>query len=305
MNTTQRWSAALAVCVLGAGLFAWQRPPAGEPPSAAPAVQPAARPNAAMHARAPVRTQAPDAPAADEPPLSVQIDHLLATHKPLDAFRAYSLLADCAAFNANHDRVVFDPDEPAQGKPISMTGLRGLRDDEKRNEARLCAGMTERQRQSRLEYLAVAAHARVPGAVLAFVSEGPFGDPSALQTRPDDLLVKEWKSTANALLVDAAENADPTILDILRMQYASGSDVTDRNPVLAFRYGMALSMIYAEGFGKNDLMVKVTAQQAAQAAESADGFTPAQRAAELAAARRIADVIKARREAAEKSASHG
>jgi hypothetical protein len=305
MNTTQLWSAALAVCVLGAGLFAWQRPSAGEPPSAAPAVQPAARPNAAMHARAPVRIQAPDAPAADEPPLSVQVERLLATHKPRDAYDAYWLLADCAAFNANHDQLISDPDEPVQGKPISLTGLRGLRDDEKRQKAKLCSGMNERQRQSRLEYLAIAARARVPVATLVFVREGPFGDPSALQTRPDDPLVKEWKSTANALLVAAAEDAEPTVLDYLRMQYASGSDVIDRNPVLAFRYGMALSMMYAEGFGKIDFMVKMTAQQAAQAAESADGFTPAQRAAELAAARRIADVIKARREAAGKSASHG
>jgi hypothetical protein len=29
--------------------------------------------------------------------------------------------------------------------------------------------------------------------MVALVEEGPFGDPSALETRPDDPLVKEWK----------------------------------------------------------------------------------------------------------------
>ena len=76
--------------------------------------------------------------------------------------------------------------------------MRGMTEREKQHDARLCGPMTERERQARLDYLAIALEAGVRGAAEAFLEAGPFGDPSALQTRPDDPLVKEWKATARA-----------------------------------------------------------------------------------------------------------
>lgn len=51
--------------------------------------------------------------------------------------------------------------------------------------------MTERMRLSRFDYLAVAVKAGISGALIQMATEGPFGDSTALSTRPDDPLVQE------------------------------------------------------------------------------------------------------------------
>jgi hypothetical protein len=287
----------LAIGALAAGLFAWQRQPADAPAAQAPPPAQPAQDAARSAVRSAVRPQSMPA-LPDEPPLNVQVDRLLATHDPKDAYRAYWLVADCATFNQNHDRVIFDQEELKHWKRDSLPGFRTMTDDEKRHDAKLCSGMTERERQSRLDYLATAARAGVPGAAINFATEGPFGDPSALQTRPGDPLVQEWKATALAQLTRAAESdADLGAIRYLAGAYAIGSELTERNPLLSYRYFVASSLIDEDLIGPGP-MSRTLAEQREGMASTVQNFSPEQRAAELAAARRIADLARAQREAA-------
>jgi hypothetical protein len=284
----ERWMMGLMGVAIAAGLLAWtprdgdgqEAPAASSPPAARPAV-PMARP----------ARLAPAAVSNEDLPLNAQVERLLATHDPADAFRAYWLVADCAAFNADHDRLVFD-----QG---AQFGLRPVSEREKQRDARLCGPMTERERQARLDYLAIALKAGVPGAATAFAEAGPFGDPSALKTRPDDPLVKEWKATARAQLARAADSGtDIGALHVWGTYNEVGSDITEKNPAVAYPYLLAIGLIQADLLGADDLLAKVYAPDSDLMTALAADLSPEQRAAGLAAARRIAGLAKEARQRA-------
>jgi hypothetical protein len=250
--------------------------------------------------------QAKDLPAAAEAPLNAQVERLLATRDPKDAYRAYWLVADCAAFNVHGDRIVFDDEDFKHPKPGFLPGFRGLSEVEKRHDASLCSGMTERERQSRLDYLAIAAKSGVSGAAVNFAVEGPFGDPSALQTRPGDPLVQAWRATASAQLTQAAEaGVDLGAIQYLAQEYGNGTVLGAKNPLLAYRYFAAWSFIQEDLLGPANSFVRILADNREQMAGTMQDVSPEQRAAELAAARRIADLAKARREQARKAAPGG
>jgi hypothetical protein len=252
----------------------------------------------------PIPVQAPALPAAaNEPPLNVQVERLLATRKPEDAYRAYRLVADCASFNLNQDRIIFDEEEVKHPKPGALPGFRAMTEEEKHHDARLCSGMTERERQSRLDYLAIAARAGVSGAAVNFATEGPFGDPSALQTRPGDPLVQAWQATASAQLTQAAEvDADVSAIQYLWQAHADGAVLGAKNPLLAYRYFAAWSYIEEDLLGAANPLAKNLASHREQMGGTMQDANPERRAAELAAARRIADLAKAQREQARKAA---
>jgi hypothetical protein len=119
-----------------------------------------------------------------------------------------------------------------------------MTDAERNDQVALCSGMTERIRTSRLDHLALAAKAGVTGADSAFLLEGPFGDPSALVSRPSDPLVMAWKQQAITQLTTQAVNADVASLANLYHGYLNGSSVVEKNPELALTYGRALREIY-------------------------------------------------------------
>ncbi|MFK3736672.1 hypothetical protein [Massilia sp. TN1-12] len=289
LDRLDRWLlGTLAAGIVAAGWFARRddATPAEVRPAAPPSVQ---RPLSPAQAPAPARSSLP-VPADTPPNQRIQVERLLASHDPHDAFAAYELVARCAAFNVEHDAPVFDEEELKHWKGDTVPGFRGMTAPEKEREARVCDGMTERERQSRLDYLAIAAAADVPGAAIAYAREGPFGDPSALETRPDDPLVKEWKTRAAGQLAQAAEmDADLSALAYLAGENFNGSGLTARDPLLAYRYTTAMAMIYADMFGPNHPMARMN--------DEAD-LTPAQRDAEQAAARRIADRARERRKQA-------
>jgi hypothetical protein len=162
-------------------------------------------------------------------PLGQQIDSLIASGKPEDAFKAYILVNNCLMF-AEWGEIPF----------FHFPDKREMTAQEKQEQAELCSGMTQRIKMNRLHHLTIAARARVPGADGAFLEEGPFGDPSALVSRPDDPLVKEWKQTAIELLTAQARNADWGSAAILLQQYSAGSAVVEKNPTLALTYLLAL-----------------------------------------------------------------
>jgi hypothetical protein len=245
------------------------------------------------------RTQAPSPVPAGEPSLQAQIDRLLATHDPRDAYRAYRLVADCAAFNANGDRIIFDEQELARPKRDALPGFRAMSEGEKRHDTQLCAGMTERERQNRLDYLAIAARAGVPGAAVDFAGEGPFGDKSALATRPDDPLVKEWKATARAQLSQAAESGtDSGALQVMASDSLNGIDFNDGKVALTYRYRLAWGLIESDLIGPDNPISKIYAAGSDLMNNTGADLTPQQRADELEAAQAIAERARAARKRA-------
>ena len=115
---------------------------------------------------------------------------------------------------------------------------------EKAAQQQLCAGLTQRQREDRLGYLATAAKAGVPGAATLFLSEGPFGDRSALRDRPDDPLVQAWKRQAIAQLTAQADEAELSSVATLMMVYLRDGEVVQKDAPQAYGYLLALRLVY-------------------------------------------------------------
>jgi len=218
--------------------------------------------------------------------LSAHVASLLASHDPHDAYAAYMLVSSCAWFNRRHDLDVRDG---------AASARRSLNADERRNMTRMCGAMTERERLARLDYLTTAVKAGVAGAAWMYAAEGPFGDPSALTTRPDDPLVREWKATAASQLDTAAEAGDTTALMLWGMQKLGGSDLTDRDPVQGYGYLLAVGLIGAELAQPGDPSPQMFAEGSGLLTALGGQLTLAQRAAALTEARRIAAAAKARR----------
>jgi hypothetical protein len=164
--------------------------------------------------------------------LSDQVDRLIATRDPNDALDAYRLVQDCIDFEKWGNIPFFGFPHPRE-----MTG------EEKNGEMRLCSGLTERMKTSRLDHLAYAAKNGAQGADVTFFVEGPFGDRSALDSRPDDPLVMEWKKQAIAQLTENAGNGNHASLTVLANEYETSSGVAENNPSLALTYAFAARKI--------------------------------------------------------------
>lgn len=188
-------------------------------------------------------------------PLSEQVDQLIASGKAEDAFEAYRRVAACMAV------------ENWQAREISADG---------------CVGLTERLKMSRLDYLAIAARAGVPGAAVDFFEEGPFGDTSALQSRADDPLVQAWKKQAVGQLTTQAAGGNFDSLMLLDIAYRRGGDVVEKNAVLALGYAYSLRKIY------QDIGLYTDAYDDKHLRQMENGMTQDQIASATAAANEIA-----------------
>lgn len=224
--------------------------------------------------------------------LSAHVAGLLASHDPYHAYAAYTLVSGCSSFNRRHDLEVHDS---------KLGTKRAMNAGERRDMTRMCGEMTERERLARLDYLATAVKAGVPGAAWMHAVEGPFGDPGALTTRPDDPLVREWKATAASQLDTAAEAGDTTALMLWGMQKLTGSDLTDKRPVQGYGYLVAVGLIDAEVAQPGDRSPQLFAEGSGLLTALGGQLTQEQRAAALIEARRIAAAAKARRERSNKS----
>jgi hypothetical protein len=278
-----------ALALIGAAM--WEQPDETFTVAAPAAPTPSAH---AQHvAPAPTTTPA-GAPSAS---LAEQVDALIATRDPQKAWQAYRLLADCTSFNRDGDRLIFEEEGPHPKNDGALPGFRAMTEPEKRRDAVLCAGMTERMRQSRIDYLTSAARAGIPGAAIAQVSEGPFGDRSALKTRPDDPLVQAWKTQVQEQLARIAEEqADVGVLSYLSAMRTVGSDVFDKDPALAYRYGVAMGLIMQELVGADNELARLYRADGSLMENAASTLTMQERAAQLAQAQHIADTARARRQ---------
>lgn len=294
---------ALSAAVLMTALLTWHDNGGGLPQAVAVSLPPS--PTRAIASTQPATKQSALSVLPDEVPLTEQIDRLMATHDPENAFRAYALLSECNEFNRDHDRLIFDVAEAMKpAKPGYVRGLRGMSEREKQRDTKLCGAMTERQRQSRLDYLAIAAKAGVSGSATTFAEAGPFGDPSALKTRPGDPLVQEWMALAKAQLISAAEaGTDMSAISYLAANY-NGSDLFEKNLLLAYRYNIAMGLIYAEIVGPQDPTSKVMVKESEQLIAMVKDYSPEERAAELIAAQRIVDNLRTQQNRARDQRPH-
>lgn len=176
-------------------------------------------------------------PVADAAPVPVtlaqQLERLGASGKPEDAYAAFNLLDDC---------IIFQRESRLPGMELELG--REMTVEEKAAQQQLCAGLTQRQREDRLGYLATAAKAGVPGAATLFLSEGPFGDRSALRNRPDDPLVQAWKRQAIDQLTAQADAADLASVATLMMAYLRDGEVVQKDAPQAYGYLLALRQVY-------------------------------------------------------------
>jgi hypothetical protein len=297
MRVDKRFLVTTTVVAIAAGLLGWQSSGSGTANAGDVSARTAARPPAAPAQGA--KTRLTRAAPSDEVSLTQQVDGLMVTHDPAKAYLAYRLLADCAEFNKEHDRLTFDQAVLKKPKPGYLPGFRGLTEREKLDETKLCNGMTERERQIRLDYLAIAAKAGVTAAAVAFAQEGPFGDPTALTTRPSDPLVREWKALAIAQLTSAAEAGGELLaMNYLIGQYGSGSDIAEKNLPLTYRYELAMGLIYRDLVGPGIGLPKLFAEDSEMMIAAAKELSPEERAAQVDAARRIAGIASDKRKRA-------
>lgn len=283
------WQLRLFASVLSAAAIALLWPNSAHQPSepappgtitAAPAPAPAPQP--ASVAAPP----APPAPAS----LAEQVERPRAARTPASLFRAYQLLAECDQFNRLHDRLIVEP-AGMRRTPGDSALMRTMTAGEKDSAAQLCGPMTERMRLSRLDDLSAAAQAGLAEAAIAFATEGPFGDRSALTTRPNDPLVQAWKAQATAQLRHSADDqGDIGSVHFLLAEYGGGSELSEKDPALAYRYALAMNAIMEKLFQDPGGFARVYGPDSELARTAAASLTPAQRAAEQAEAERIARI---------------
>jgi hypothetical protein len=159
------------------------------------------------------------------PDLSGHIQQALASGTPEGALHAYALIRAC-----------MDGGPQAQTMPVILRGAAVPSQDE-------CSGLTETQKRDRLSYLERALQANVRGAAVAALREGPFGDWSALQTRPDDPLVRDWQRKVSAALIAQAEQGDTLSLSVAAADGAAMRYLPDIGPVRALAYMLALARL--------------------------------------------------------------
>jgi hypothetical protein len=267
-----KWKAVVPACaalglvvvlVLPLGLPVWRPVPPAVTASAPPAV------GAAAGAAGPAWLSDLGAPPlAHEPPpaepLARRIERLAASGDPRDAYRAWWLLHACVVFERTGrlpEREGTDAD--------AFAGQLG-------DPAHACASLNERMKMARIDHLERAARAGVDGALAELVEEGPFGDPTALTTRPDDPLVKAWKERVNGMLNEQAEEGYWASLYQLFTGFWFGHPAIAADRQSALAYGMAL----------RDIMVKLDGVPEQQAIpfngpfldEIGAGLTPDQKA---------------------------
>jgi hypothetical protein len=164
-------------------------------------------------------------------PLAQRVDRLAASGDARDAYRAWWLLHACVVFERTGRLPERDGNEP----------------DTLADPAHACATLNERTKMARIDHLERAARAGVDGALAELVEEGPFGDPTALTTRPDDPLVKEWKARVNGMLSARAEDGYWSSLYQLFTGFWFGHPAIAADRQSALAYGIAL----------RDIMVKL------------------------------------------------
>ena len=209
-------------------LVYWPAPDGGAPESVA-----SAAPGRSLESYLSIDASVPAAEMPVVVSLAQRLERLGASGRAEDAYAAFNLIDDC---------IVFQRESRLPGMEFELG--REMTAEEKAAQQQLCGGLTQRQREDRLGYLATAAQGGVPGAATLFLSEGPFGDRSALRNRPDDPLVQAWKRQAIAQLTAQADEAELSSVSTLMMAYLRDGEVVRKDASQAYGYLLALRQVY-------------------------------------------------------------
>ena len=151
---------------------------------------------------------------------------------PTEAFEAYKIVNRCVLSLEN-------------AKLMSSLPVGGDMDSARKSlgetiklDATACQGIEQRNIADRARWIDLAAKANVPGAALEFLSTGPFGDSTAIESRPDDPLVLKWKLQAVEYLLAAGKSGDINAFDALSNIYQIGV-VANRDLALSLTYAIA------------------------------------------------------------------
>jgi hypothetical protein len=195
-----------------------------------------------------------------------EVDALTATRNPEDALQAYGIIEGCEGL-----RSLFQMDA------LPMAFL---------PQKKQCSTITDAMRRSMYDYLQVAASTGTPGVGSPLYRYGPFGDKEALQSKPNDPAVIEWKEHALALVIRDGDRGDINAIQDLMNGYAGKSPGFDADPSRAFAYALAYRdvtdlMDSGPVFNKptdadlDALAAKLSPEQIAWAKEKAKGIVAA------------------------------
>jgi hypothetical protein len=204
MNTAMRngWvaaAAAAAALAIGLGLGSVS-PRAGAPELPPPGFAEGPRVRTVQPASPPQLPRASRTDAA--PSLAARVERLARSESPHDAFAAFGLLARCVRAHE------FDTQLKSLPMERALDALRSAYGDGQRWLREACGDLSMAQLDARIGLVERAARAGVPGAASAWIEQGPFGDRSALDQRPDDPLVVEWVQQAIAWVKSGATHDD-------------------------------------------------------------------------------------------------
>lgn len=179
-----------------------------------------------------------------------KVQELVATGRAEDAFRAYGLLAECRWAREELGR--------ARGlrrtELDEVTRLRLDSGELARASEAACGDLTDSHIGQRIAYLEKAASAGVPMAAVRLAAEGPWGDETALRTRPNDPLVLEWRLRVDELIRASARKGDLMALSSLSTQYGTGVGIIGEfDPVKALIYATAFHAVYEAKEGRPSL----------------------------------------------------
>ncbi|MGK5046399.1 hypothetical protein ACQ4WP_10935 [Janthinobacterium sp. GB4P2] len=224
---------AIAAAIAAALALAYWPASDGGAPEVAATIAASAPPGRSLESYLNIDASVPAAQVPVVVSLAQRLERLGASGRAEDAYAAFNLIDDC---------IVFQRESRLPGMEFELG--REMTAEEKAAQQQLCAELTQRQREDRLGYLATAAKAGVPGAATLFLSEGPFGDRSALRNRPDDPLVQAWKRQAIAQLTAQADAAELTSVATLMMAYLRDGEVVQKDAPQAYGYLLALRLVY-------------------------------------------------------------
>lgn len=168
------------------------------------------------------------------------IENLANSSQAQDWIKAANILDNCAKLNSLKELSRSIREFDGDSQQLAKKSLDG---EIERNSA-LCASISPRQIEARINLIERAISAGEPGAAVAFLRAGPFGEPRALETRPDDILVQQWKEKALEQLLATARRGDVESISQLSSTYQSGLLGTT-SAALALKYETAKSAILA------------------------------------------------------------
>jgi hypothetical protein len=160
------------------------------------------------------------------------IEKLTSTGNAKDAFEAFQIVNRCVQGEEFIRASNLDPIDPKNKKSQAEF------ENEKNAVVQACDGISEQQKRARIENLKKAIEGNVKDSALEFMNLGPFGDMSALISRPKDPLVMEWKKQAVQQLEKEANLGHSTMFISLMHVYEEGV-LVEKNLEMAATYGVA------------------------------------------------------------------